>query len=75
LEGKTVWDDITWFQAQRYWLDHFTRLGMQLFVILAGCDPSRAARYFKTDAVKLLHEILPREVLHACGNGGRSECQ
>ena len=65
LEDKTAWDDTTWFQAQGYLLDHFTRLGMQLFVTLAGCDPSSSARYFKTDAVKLLRDLPPTEVVRA----------
>jgi len=65
LEDKSVWDDTTWFQAQRYLLDHFTRLGMELFVILAGCDPSGEASYFKTDAVRLLRDLPPTEMLRA----------
>jgi hypothetical protein len=65
LDDKTAWNDSSWFRAQRYLLDHFNRLGMQLFVILAGCNPSGSARSSKTDAVKLLRERTPRDVLGA----------
>jgi hypothetical protein len=38
---------------------------MLMFVGLAGCELTGDARFFKTDAVKLLHHIPPRDVLRA----------
>jgi hypothetical protein len=65
LADKIAWDDTTWFQVERYLIDNTSRPGMLVLVDLAGCKPTGAARYFKTDAVKLLHNIAPEDVLHA----------
>ena len=56
-------DDVTWFRVERYLLENMSRPGLLRFVDLAGCTRTGAARYFKTDAVKLLRDVPPREVL------------
>lgn len=65
LVDKTAWDDSTWFQVERYLIENTSRPGMLVLVDLAGCEPTGAARYFKTDAVKLLRGRRPRDVLKA----------
>ena len=65
LAEKTEWDDATWFRTERYLRDNLSRPRMLLFVGLAGCEPAGDARFFKTDAVKLLHDIPPSDVLRA----------
>jgi hypothetical protein len=65
LTGLNRWDDSTWFHVERYLLDNTSRLHMFMLVDFAGCAATPEARYFKTDAVKLLHGIPPRDVLRA----------
>jgi len=64
LVNKVDWDDATRFQVQRYLMDNLSWPGMLTFVDLAGCELG-GKLLFKTDAVKLLHERSPNEVLHA----------
>ena len=65
LTNLDRWDERTWFEAERYLIDNMSVPGMMVLVGLAGCEPTGAALYFKTDAVKLLHEVRPAQVLTA----------
>lgn len=50
-------------QVERYLLENLGRPEMLTFVQLAGREPTGPAGYFKTDAVKLLRERPPHELL------------
>ena len=65
LGQQEQWDEQTWFQTQRYLIDNLSRPGLFELVDLAGCERVDAARFFKTDAVKLLLRVPPRVVLAA----------
>jgi hypothetical protein len=57
------YDDMTWFQAERYLLGRLTEPQAQIFIRLAGIEPEGTASYFKTDAIKLLHDLRPAQLL------------
>ena len=65
LVNRVDWDDETWFQVERYLLDNLSWPAMLTFVSLAGGYELGDRVMFKTDAVKLLHQLPPHEVLHA----------
>jgi hypothetical protein len=60
---KRSWDDDTWFQAERYLLDNLSLPAMLEFVDLAGCERTSGGWTFKTEAVKALRHLPPRDVL------------
>jgi len=65
LADKVLWDEATWFRAERYLLDNMSRTNMFKFVATARGKPIGPELCFKTEAVKLLRDLPPRALLAA----------